>query len=238
MSDEKPSAPISFHLSLAARLRAYIVAGVVITAPFAITIYLAWLVVTFIDEKVTRLLPADYNPNTYLPFTVPGIGLVIVIWLLATIGWLTAGIIGRMWWRITEGTVERMPVIRSIYAAVKQIFETLLAARSTTFRQVVLVEFPRKGVWRIGFVTGTIPGRIQEMNPDGLVNVFIPNTPNITAGFLALFPPGEVVEIDITPEDALKLLVSGGIAIPTPKRVRNGAQPDRNNLTAASRSNK
>lgn len=238
MSEVPPGSPISFHLSLAARLRAYIIAGVVVTAPFAITMYLAWLVVTFIDEKVTRLLPAVYNPNTYLPFTVPGIGLVIVVWLLATIGWLTAGIIGRLWWRVAEATVSRMPIVRSIYAAVKQIFETLLAARSTTFRQVVLVEFPRKGIWRIGFVTGTIPGRIQSITPDGLVNVFIPNTPNVTAGFLALFSPSEVVEIDITAEDALKLLVSGGIAIPTPKRAPNGAQPDRNNLTAASRSNK
>jgi uncharacterized membrane protein len=222
VSEQPPLSPISFHLSLTARLRAYIVAGVVVTAPFAITMYLAWLVVTFIDEKVTRLLPADYNPNTYLPFTVPGLGLVIVVWLLASIGWLTAGIIGRIWWRIAEATVARMPIVRSIYTAVKQIFESLLAARSTTFRQVVLVEFPRKGIWRIGFVTGTIPGRIQTIAPGGLINVFIPNTPNVTAGFLALFSPGEVIEIDLSPEDALKLLVSAGIAIPTPKRAPTG----------------
>jgi uncharacterized membrane protein len=126
-----------------------------------------------------------------------------------------------------------MPLIRSIYSAVKQIFETILAERATAFRQVVLVEFPRLGLWRIGFVTGTTPGDAQGVSPSGVVNVFIPSTPNATAGFLVLVPNAEIVPVDLSVEEALKLVISGGIA--TPARDR---QPERKSLTAASRSNK
>jgi uncharacterized membrane protein len=105
-----------------------------VTAPLAITAYIAWLVVSFIDQMVSRLLPPLYNPNTYLPFTVPGLGVIIVIWALATVGWLAAGLLGRLFLRVSEAVVGRMPVIRSVYGAVKQIFETLFAARSTAFR--------------------------------------------------------------------------------------------------------
>jgi uncharacterized membrane protein len=226
-------------MTLVGRLRAYIFAGILVTAPIAITAYIAWLAISFIDQMVTRLLPPPYNPNTYLPFTVPGLGVIIVIWALATIGWLAAGLLGRMFVRVSEAVVGRMPIVRSIYGAVKQIFETLLAARSTAFRQVVLVEFPRKGIWRYAFVTGTTPGKTQEVAPDGLVNVFIPNTPNVTAGFLALLPPSDIIEVDLTVEEALKLMVSGGIAIPSREAANistRAGQPERSSRAAASRS--
>src|SRR5262249_3548358 len=211
-----------------------------------ITAYIAWLVVSFIDQMVSRMLPPLYNPNTYLPFTVPGLGVIIVIWALATIGWLAAGLLGRMFVRVSEALVGRMPIVRAIYGAVKQIFETLLAARSTAFRQVVLVEFPRKGIWRYAFVTGATPGKTQTVSPDGLVNVFIPNTPNVTAGFLALLPPSDIIEVDLTVEEALKLMVSGGIAIPSREAANHepphialasDGQPERSSRAAASRSN-
>lgn len=211
-TDTPPAMPVSFHMSLAARLRAYLFAGILITAPIAITIYIAWITVTFVDERVTRFLPAAYNPNNYLPFTIPGLGLVLVAAAMILIGWLTAGLIGRLFIRASEGILNRMPVIRSIYSAVKQIFETILAERANAFRKVVLIQFPRAGMWRIGFVTGVIPGNVQDVAPTGVVNVFVPNTPNVTAGFLVLVPPEEVVEVDLTPEEALKLVVSGGIA--------------------------
>jgi uncharacterized membrane protein len=242
-ADPRPA--MGFHITLLGRLRAYIFAGILVTAPLAITAYIAWLVVSFIDQMVTRLLPPLYNPNNYLPFTVPGLGVIIVIWALATVGWLAAGLLGRLFVRVSEAVVGRTPIIRSVYGAVKQIFETLLAARSTAFRQVVLVEFPRKGIWRYAFVTGATPGKTQSVTPEGLVNVFIPNTPNITAGFLALLPPSEIIEVDLTVEEALKLMVSGGIAIPSREAANSGdapalppeAQPERSSRTAASRSN-
>jgi len=248
-ADPKPG--IGFHMTLIGRLRAYIFAGILVMAPLAITAYIAWLVVSFIDQMVTRLLPPLYNPNTYLPFTVPGLGVIIVIWALATVGWLAAGLLGRLFLRVSEAVVGRMPVIRSVYGAVKQIFETLFAARSTAFRQVVLIEFPRKGIWRYAFVTGATPGKTQTVTPEGLINVFIPNTPNVTAGFLALLPPSEIIEVDLTVEEALKLMVSGGIAIPSREAANHEAatraaedtavmpapQPERSSRAAASRSN-
>jgi len=246
-----PQPGIGFHMTLIGRLRAYIFAGILVMAPLAITAYIAWLVVSFIDQMVTRLLPPLYNPNTYLPFTVPGLGVIIVIWALATVGWLAAGLLGRLFLRVSEAVVGRMPVIRSVYGAVKQIFETLFAARSTAFRQVVLIEFPRKGIWRYAFVTGATPGKTQTVTPEGLINVFIPNTPNVTAGFLALLPPSEIIEVDLTVEEALKLMVSGGIAIPSREAasheaanreaanlaIATASQPERSSRAAASRSN-
>ncbi len=204
--------PVSFHRGLLARLRAYLFAGILLTAPIAITIYIVWLVVTFVDQTVTRLLPPVYNPSHYLPFDVPGLGLVVVGAILIVVGWLAAGMLGRLFVRVSEGVLNRMPVVRSVYGAVKQIFETILAQRANAFRKVVLVQFPREGMWRIGFVTGQIPGNVQDVAPGGVVNVFIPNSPNVTAGFLVLIPPKDIVECDLTPEEGLKLIVSGGIA--------------------------
>jgi uncharacterized membrane protein len=204
--------PASFRAGILARLRTYLFAGILLTAPIAITIYIVWLVVTFVDQTVARLLPPAYNPNHYLPFNVPGLGLVIVSVVMIVIGWLAAGMLGRIFVRASEGILNRMPVVRSVYGAVKQIFETILAQRATAFRKAVLVQFPREGMWRIGFVTGMIPGDVQNVSPGGVVNVFIPNSPNVTAGFLVLIPPKEIVECDLTPEEALKLIVSGGIA--------------------------
>lgn len=204
--------PVSFHMSLLARLRAYLLAGILLTAPIAITLYIAWIIINFVDQTVARMLPPLYNPNHYLPFSIPGLGLVLVVAVLIVVGWLAAGMLGRFFVRISEGVLSRMPIVRSVYGAVKQIFETILAERANAFSKVVLVQFPREGMWRIGFVTGLIPGNVQHVVEGGVLNVFIPNSPNVTAGFLVLVPPKEIVHVDLTPEEALKLVVSGGIA--------------------------
>jgi uncharacterized membrane protein len=204
-------------MTLMARLRAYFFAGVLITAPISVTFYIAWLVISFVDARVDRLIPPAYNPDNYLPFTIPGLGFLILIVSLILIGWMTAGLVGRLFTRLSESVVERMPVIRSIYGATKQVFETLFAQKRTTFKDVVLLQFPREGMWRIGFVTGTIPGHTQTVAEGGLVNVFVPNTPNATAGFLVLVKPADLVKSDLSVEAALKLVVSGGIAVPDGK---------------------
>jgi uncharacterized membrane protein len=229
--------PISFHLSLMARLRAYFFAGILITAPISITFYIAWILVNFVDGQVARLLPANYNPNTYLPFSIPGLGLIVAISMLTLIGWITAGILGRLFLRVSEAILRRMPVVRSIYSWVKQIFETVFHERASPFREVVLVEFPRKGLWRIGFITGRTPGSTQDLSPGGLLNVFLPGTPNAASGFFVLVPTEDIYRVDLTPEEALKLIVSAGIATP-PERIGVAPQPDRSSLTAASRSNR
>src|SRR5437879_5333449 len=147
-------APKPIRLGLSGRLRAYFFAGILITAPIGITIYLAWSVVSWIDRSVLPFVPAVYNPETYLPFSVPGIGLLLLLFLLTAIGAATAGIAGRMFVGLSERILNRMPVIRSVYGATKQIFETVLAQKSTAFREVVLIEFPRPGMWALGFITG------------------------------------------------------------------------------------
>ena len=229
--------PEPFHMSLMVRLRAYFFAGILITAPISITLYMAWLVITFVDGRVVGLLPG--NPNTYLPFNIPGVGLVIVIVLLTLIGWGTAGLAGRLFLNLSEAILNRMPVVRSVYSWVKQIFETVFHERGTPFRDVVLIEFPRKGLWRVGFITGRTPGKTQEVVPGGLTNVLLPNTPNAATGFLVLVPDEDIIRLDLTTEEALKLLVSGGIATPPERKPAAAAdQPERTSLTAASRSNR
>lgn len=206
--------PASFRMGVAARLRAYFFAGILITAPISITVYIAWIVVRFIDNQVAALLPDEYNPNLYLPFNIPGLGLLTAIVLLTLVGGITAGLLGRMFLRLSEAVLHRMPVVRSIYSWVKQIFETVFHDRGQPFSEVVMIEFPRRGLWRVGFVTGRTPGVAQETVSGGLVNVFIPGTPNAASGFLVLTPPADIVRLDLTPEEALKLVVSGGIATP------------------------
>jgi uncharacterized membrane protein len=219
-SNERPRQP--FHLGLLARLRAYFLAGVLVTAPLAITFYIVWLIVSFVDDRVSGLLPQRYNPETYLPFGIPGLGLVIAVAALILVGALTAGYVGRIVVRLSDAALARMPVVRSIYGATKQVFETVLAHKSTAFRQVCLVEYPRHGVWTLGFITGTTVGEVQERTSDEVVNVFLPTTPNPTSGFLLFVPRRDIILLDMSIEDGIKMVISGGIVMPPETRT---AQP-------------
>ena len=201
-----------------ARLRGYFFAGVLITAPLGITIYIAWAFISWVDGQVIPLLPERYNPENYLPFSVPGIGLLIVLVGLTLIGALTAGLIGRLFVNMSERLLNRMPVVRSLYGATKQIFETVLAQKSTAFREVVLIEYPRRGVWTIGFITGTTEGEIQELTEDEVVNIFLPTTPNPTSGFLLFVPRSDIVTLHMSVEDGMKMVVSGGLISPPDRR--------------------
>ena len=201
-------------MGFAARIRAYFFAGILITAPISITFYLAWLFVTFVDSKVTPLIPAKYNPTEYLPFGLPGLGLVIVLVALTLIGALTAGFFGRMIMRFYEGVLAQMPVVRSVYGALKQIIETVLAQQSTAFRQAVLIEYPRRGLWAIAFITGRTKGEVDKLTEADTVNVFLPTTPNPTSGFLLFVPKEDVVPLAMTVEEAIKMVISGGILTP------------------------
>jgi len=205
-------------LTLGARLRAYFLAGILVTAPVGITLYLAWLFVTFIDDWVNALLPARFNPETYLPFSVPGLGVVIIVVALVLIGAVTAGFVGRLIVRTYESVLARIPAVRSVYAAVKQIFETVLANQSNAFREVVLVEYPRRGIWAIGFITGTTEGEVQNLTEDEVVNVFLPTTPNPTSGFLLFVPRRDLTVLQMSVEDGIKMVVSGGIVTPADRR--------------------
>lgn len=223
------------HMGFGAKLRAYLLAGILITAPISITLYLAWAVVSFIDARVTPLIPAKYNPESYLPFAVPGLGVLVLIVLLILIGALTAGYVGRLLLRIYEGLLSRMPIVRSVYGAIKQIIETILAQQSPAFSQAVLVEYPRRGLWAIAFITGTTEGEVQHITDEEVINVFLPTTPNPTSGFLLFVPRRDIIPLSMSVEDAAKMVVSGGIV--TPPDRRSPEQRARSRITVAGRDN-
>jgi len=214
LSSESKTPLVTFR----GRLKAYFFAGVLVTAPLGITFYVSWIFIKWVDSKVTSLLPAVYNPETYLPVYIPGIGLIIVCIALTIIGALTAGIIGRFWFRTSEKILSRMPVIRSIHSAIKQIFETVLSNQSNAFREVVLFEYPRRGSWAMGFITGQTQGEVQDITKDEVVNVFLPTTPNPTSGYLLFIPRRELVTLSMSVEEGIKMVVSGGIVTPPDKR--------------------
>jgi len=199
-------------------MRNYFLAGILVTAPITITLYAAWLFVSFVDDLVTSLIPARYSPSTYLPFDIPGLGLVILVMTMILVGWLAAGFLGRMFLRTGEKLVDRMPVIRSIYGAIKQIFETVIKGQSSAFREAVLVEYPRRGVWAIAFLTGRTQGEVQNMTEEEVINVFLPTTPNPTSGFLLFVPKKDLAPLSMSVEEAIKMVISGGIVTPDDHR--------------------
>lgn len=193
------------------RLRAYFLAGALVAAPIAVTTYLGWWFITFIDGNIRPLIPAAYNPENYLPFSIPGIGVLTMILALTLIGAFAAGYVGRLALRFGEGVVARMPVVSSVYAAVKQIVETVLAQKSGAFREVVMIEYPRRGLWSLGFVTGPAhPEMRKQAGEDDMVFVFIPCAPP-TAGYLVATRRDEIRHVDMPVDEGFKLIVSCGI---------------------------
>lgn len=207
------------------RVRAYFFAGILITAPVSLTIYLSWLFISFVDDQVFSLVPPQYNPASYLPFFIPGAGLLLALVGLTLIGALTAGFLGRIARQLIEGILNRLPVIRSLYGAIKQIMETVLAQKSTAFRECVLIEYPRKGIWTLGFLTGTTKGEVQDVTAQPVISVFVPTTPNPTSGFLLFVPDHDVIRLQMPIEDGLKLVISGGIVSPPSPKAQLEAAP-------------
>jgi len=205
---------LPWHLSVLGRLRAYFFAGILVTAPVSITFYIAWKFILFMDNSVSPLIPPTLNPKNW---GIPGFGLVAVVVSLTLIGALTAGFAGRMLVRLYDAILERMPVLRGIYSAVKQIFETMLAQKANAFREVALIEYPRKGIWTLAFITGTPTGELGRCFDREMVNVFVPTTPNPTSGFLLFLPRDEVRVLDMSVEDGIKMVVSTGILTPPDK---------------------
>ncbi|HEX5077701.1 MAG TPA: DUF502 domain-containing protein [Geminicoccaceae bacterium] len=208
------AADLPGRISLAARLRAYFLTGVIVTAPIGITAFLVWQFVTFLDTQIGGLIPGRYNPESYLPFSVPGLGLLIMLAFLTLVGFLAAGLAGRTLVHIGERLLSRMPIVRSVYSTLKQIFETVLAQSSRSFREVVLIEYPRRGIGAIGFVTGSSRDETSASAEGEVVHVFLPTTPNPTSGFLLFVPREDLVQLDMTVEEGMKLVISGGIVGP------------------------
>jgi len=196
--------------SIFARVRNYFITGVVVLIPIGITVYLT----LFVVKISSKILPKELNPNHYLPYDIPGVEIIISIFLITFIGWLSLSFLGRKLLKIFEDILQRIPILRTIYSAITQMTETFTKSKGNA-KNVVLVEYPRKGSWAVGFATKENTSAISEKTKQNLVNVFIPTTPNPTSGFLLMFPKEEVIYLDITFEQASKFIVSAGTSDPT-----------------------
>jgi uncharacterized membrane protein len=204
---------------LLSRLRTSFLTGLVVVAPVGLTIWLIWTVVGWVDGVVLPLVPYDFQPEKYIGINLRGVGVIFFLFFTIMVGWIAKGLIGRSMIRFAESFVERMPVVRSIYSGVKQIAETVFAQSDRSFEKACLIEYPRKGIWAIGFVSTMAKGEVAERasTSGGLVSVFVPTTPNPTSGFLLFFPEEDVIELDMTVEDAAKLVISAGLVYPNGK---------------------
>ncbi len=225
-----PQAPSSHDLDPTARpkssarfrLRNYLLTGLIVAGPLTITMYITWSFITWVDGWVKPLVPAPYLPETYLPFQIPGFGLVIALAGLTTLGFLTANLVGKTLLNLGEVVLSRMPVVRGIYKGTKQVFETIFSANGTSFRKVGLVEFPVKGTWSLVFISTSAAPQLEEQLPAAgeYVGVFLPCTPNPTTGFFFYLPRANVLELTMSVEDAAKLVMSAGVIQPDETQAR------------------
>ena len=195
--------------SVLARLRNNFIAGVVVLIPIGITVYLT----LFITKISSKILPKELNPNHYLPYDIPGVEIIISIILITFIGWLSLSLIGKKLLEIFNNILKRIPILRTIYSAFVQMLD-IFNKRDENKKNVVLVEYPRKGSWAVGFATKENKGEISIKSKQNLVNVFVPTTPNPTSGFLLMFPKEEVIYLDMSFEEASRFIVSAGSSEP------------------------
>ena len=187
------------------RLRNYFIAGIVVLIPLGITVYLTILIITISSQ----VLPKEINPNHYLPYNIPGLEIIISLFIITFIGWLSLSFLGRKFLNIFNNILKKIPILRTIYSALGQMTQTFTNTDSKK-KNVVLIEYPRKGSWAVGFATKDNVGEITTKTNKKLVNVFVPTTPNPTSGFLLMFPKDEVIYLDMTFEEASKFIVSAG----------------------------
>ena len=195
--------------SIFTRIRNYFIAGVVVLIPIGVTFYLTILLVTI----SSRILPKEINPNHYLPYNIPGLEIIMSIILITLIGWLSLSFIGRRLLNLFNNILKKIPILRTIYSAMGQMTETFTKTNKDK-KNVVLVEYPRRGSWAVGFATKENTGEITNKTKKNLINVFVPTTPNPTSGFLLMFPKDEVIYLDLTFEQASKFIVSAGTSNP------------------------
>lgn len=223
---------------LFARLRASFLTGLVVVAPIGLTAYVIWTVIGWVDGWVLTFVPQSYHPDAIINrllgyedgngvhINLRGVGVIIFLVFTVVVGWIAKGLVGRSLLRWAESLVDRTPVVRSIYNGVKQIAETVFAQTETSFDRACLIEYPRKGIWAIGFVSTAAKGEIAARTPgeDHVLSVFVPTTPNPTSGFLLFFPEEDVTILDMSVEDAAKLVISAGLVYPNGKEAPEIAQ--------------
>ena len=194
-------------------IRKYLIAGLLVWLPLAATVFVIRILVNLLDKTIL-LIPPEWRPEHLLGFSIPGFGVVVGILLLLVTGMFAANLFGRRLVTLWEAILGRIPLVRTIYTSVKQVLETLFTSSSKSFRKVVLVEYPRKGIWSMGFQTNQGPGVASRTAGQDLVSVFVPTTPNPTSGFIMMFPKDDVYELNLSVEDGFKYVISMGVVIP------------------------
>lgn len=194
-------------------LRKYFFTGLLVIVPISVTGYAIWFLLKAMDA-ILRYVPARYLPETYLHIHIPGLGLILVVFLVFAVGLLTRNFVGRKMVHLGETIVDRIPLARIIYVGVKQLLEALFFQKTKAFEKAALIEYPRRGIYAICFITGESKGEVQCKTNKNMINVFVPTTPNPTSGFYILIPENELIILNMSVEDAFKLIVSGGIVSP------------------------
>ncbi|BAT60643.1 hypothetical protein GJW-30_1_03191 [Variibacter gotjawalensis] len=199
------------------RIRNYFLTGLIVAGPVAITFWLIWSFVTWVDDLLRPIFPVWMRPETYLPVQIPGLGLIFAFIALTLLGFLTANFIGRKFVDLGDAVLERMPIVRPLYRGLKQVFETLFSQSGSSFRKVGLIEFPAPGMWSIVFISTPPSPELNVVLPgeDEYISVFLPCTPNPTTGFFIYVKRKEVIELDVPVEDAAKLIMTAGMIQPT-----------------------
>ena len=196
--------------SIAAKLRNYFIAGVLVLIPIGVTLYLT----LFFVKIFSKFLPQEINPNNYLPYSIPGLEIIISVIVITLIGWLSLSFLGRKLVKLVNDIFKRIPFLRTVYSALGQMTQSFAQSTKNRKKSVVLVEYPRKGSWAVGFATKRNTGEIASKTNKDLINVFVPTTPNPTSGFLLMFPKDEIIYLDMSFEDASKFIVSAGTSNP------------------------
>jgi uncharacterized membrane protein len=215
---EEPAADVvasSSQTGIAGRLRNYFLTGLVVAGPLAVTAWLIWSVVKWVDDVVTPLIPPMYRPESYLPWPVPGTGVILMLVALTLLGFLTANLVGRTLVEFSESLLNRMPIVRPIYKTMKQIFETLFSKSGSSFRKVALVQFPQPGMWSMVFISTQPSAEIaRHLRGEDYISVFLPCTPNPTTGFFFFVQRKDLIELDLGVEAAMSLVISAGMVQP------------------------
>ena len=206
-------------------LKRYLIAGILVWLPLGVTLLVVQFFVDLMD-KILLLLPPDYRPDQLLGFSIPGFGVVISISIIVITGMIAANFFGRRLVNFWEAVLGKIPLVRSVYSAVKQITETIFSSSGQSFRKVLLIEYPRKGLWTLAFQTGTDIGEAQRRTGEDVVNVYVPTTPNPTSGFFIMVPKKDAVELDMSVDDGLKMIISMGVVVtPEVKKVPADVAP-------------